>query len=143
MNTIFGIIFSNASGESAELGIESGTNHLYARTTTDGNWSAWVRVDARRKASGALDESVWETEEAKRAQTAMRLSHPMTMRFEGDVLGSVSFDGSGDVTCSLKSAGLNSAQSLLDDYGKRIAKLEARVKRLEDHPYDNDSPAAG
>lgn len=102
MNTIFGIIFSNGAGESAELAIEAGTNKLYLRTTNGGQWSTWVRVDAQRKATGELDETVWESQEAKRADIANKLATPVSITFTGGAKGSVSFDGSqASLTCDL------------------------------------------
>lgn len=41
---IFGFLITNAAGESAECGIESGTNAFFVRTTTGGAWGDWVQI---------------------------------------------------------------------------------------------------
>ena len=39
---LFGISFRNPdTGEEAQLGLETGTNQLYVRSTRGGDWSAW------------------------------------------------------------------------------------------------------
>ena len=68
---------------------------------------AWKRADVERGADGSLTEAVMECVTARQAQ---KLRTPMKITFSGDVTGTVSFDGSGDVSCSLSaSAAINAA----------------------------------
>ena len=69
MDTVFGIIFSNAAGESAELAIESSTLHVLVRATTGGIWSEWKRIDISRSLTGELEGTVQEA--AKRIREAV------------------------------------------------------------------------
>ena len=45
---LFGISFRNPdTGEEAQLGLETGTNQLYVRSTRGGDWSAWEKVGGK------------------------------------------------------------------------------------------------
>lgn len=67
---LFGISFRNPdTGEEAQLGLETGTNQLYVRSTRGGDWSAWEKVGGK-----------WAA--------------PLTLQLTGAVTGSLSFDGS-------------------------------------------------
>lgn len=77
----------------------SDQNIIKVRTTHQGAWSPWMRIDVHRKGNddhGELDARVYEASVAKSAQTAQsanQLSSPVTITFTGDVSGSFSFDG--------------------------------------------------
>ena len=108
VNTVFGIIFSNATGESAELAIESGTLHVLVRATSGGMWSEWKRIDISRSLTGELEGTVQEAATARMAHAARKLATPVRISFTGDIAGAVSFDGTApDVKCQV--SGVTSA----------------------------------
>ena len=123
---LFGILFRNPdAGECAQLGLETGTNHLYVRTTTGGDWSSWERVDGSGDASGSVIMS----------QMALKWSAPLTLQLTGAVTGSVSFDGSeGSVECAVTSNGDALDQGGVEDIARRIAgELIKEHERRYDH----------
>lgn len=92
---ILGIVINNET-EKLELGVDNETGFLKARYTRGGAWSSWQRLDVRRKGNadtGELDEAVFEATQAKTAQTAQKLAHPVTLTLDGQASGSCSFDG--------------------------------------------------
>lgn len=93
---ILGIVISNET-EKLELGVDNETGFLKERHTVKGAWSPWQRLDVKRKGNadtGELDEAVFEATQAKTAQTAQKLAHPVTLMLGGQASGSCSFDGS-------------------------------------------------
>lgn len=107
---LLGIVVNNAS-EKMEMAVDNKTGHVKIRFTDKGAWSAWQRIDVKRKGNadnGELDEAVYEATTSKTAQTAKRLAAPVTITFGGDVSGAVSFDGSSEkVSCNI--SGVKSA----------------------------------
>ncbi|MFR8275763.1 MAG: hypothetical protein ACLU98_05275 [Desulfovibrio fairfieldensis] len=107
---LLGIVVNNAS-EKMELAVDNETGHVKIRFTDKGAWSAWQRIDVKRKGNadnGELDEAVYEATTAKTAQTAKKLASPITISFSGDVSGTVSFDGGSEkATCNI--SGVTSA----------------------------------
>lgn len=93
---LFGLTFK-CNGETAQIRIANDLR-LEFRITQNGEWQAWKRADVERAADGSLAEAVMESVTAKQAQ---KLRTPMKITFEGDAAGSVAFDGSANVTCSL------------------------------------------
>lgn len=81
-------------------------NIVKVRSTFNGAWSPWRRIDTKRKENkddGALDETVFQAENANKANTADKFSSAVKVIFNGDVVGSFSFDGSSnEVTCNIK-----------------------------------------
>jgi hypothetical protein len=88
---VFGLDFKNNSGEAMQFAVDTDTEHVKIRVTKNGQWTTWQRIDVKRKASGELDETVFE---AKRAETADKFSTPVRLNFSGAVSGSLIFDGS-------------------------------------------------
>lgn len=99
-----GFVVTNvATSEKMEFAVcnEPGSdqNIVKVRTTHQGAWSPWMRIDVHRKGNddhGDLDARVYEASVAKSAQTAQsanQLSSPVTITLTGDVSGSFSFDG--------------------------------------------------
>lgn len=93
---LFGLTFK-CNGETAQIRITEDMQ-LQFRITENGEWQAWKRADVERAADGSLAEAVMESVTAKQAQ---KLRSPMKITFIGGATGSVTFDGSSDVTCSL------------------------------------------
>lgn len=93
---LFGLTFK-CGGETAQIRIAENMQ-LQFRITENGEWKAWKRADVERAADGSLAEAVMESVTAKQAQ---KLRTPMKITFEGDASGSVTFDGSANVACSL------------------------------------------
>ena len=110
-NQIFGFMITSASGESAQIGVEAGTNSLYVRTTQGGAWKPWTLHSLARNANNEITEKVLSS---AHSETTNKLVKPVKITFSGGVTGSVSFDGSSDVTCSLS-----------------LSELEARVTAIE------------
>ena len=102
---LLGIVVNNAS-EKMELAVDNETGHVKIRFTDKGAWSAWQRIDVKRKGNadnGELDEAVYEAATAKTAQTAKKLASPVTIAFGGDVSGTVRCNISG-VTSAINAA---------------------------------------
>ena len=93
---IFGLTFQ-CGGETAQIRITP-ESQLHFRITDNGEWLPWKRADVERAADGSLNEAVMECVLARQAQ---KLQLPMKLVFSGDAAGSVAFDGSEDVSCSL------------------------------------------
>lgn len=97
-----GFVVSNAT-EKMEIAVcnkpGSDQNIIKVRTTHQGAWSPWMRIDVHRKGNddhGELDAVVYEAsvaKTAKTAQAAQSLASPVTITFTGDISGSFSFDG--------------------------------------------------
>lgn len=91
---LFGILFRNPdTGTCAQLGLETGTHHLYVRSAENGAWSAWERIDGgggTSKPGGGSSSSTTTI----MANAALRLATPLTLTLTGDAAGSVAFDGS-------------------------------------------------
>lgn len=133
-----GFVVSNAA-EKMEIAVcnEPGSerNCVKVRTTYQGVWSPWVRIDAQRTSNGDLDVSV---SEAGTARTASRWTSPLTLKLTGDVSGSVTFNGSeGSVECVVSADMENSdqtAQATMEDIARRIAgELVSEHERRYDH----------
>ena len=103
---LFGLTFK-CDGETAQIRVTD-SMQLEFRVTKNGEWQAWKRADVERGADGSLTESVMECETAKQAQ---KLRVPMKITFEGGATGSVSFDGSSNVSCALS---LNGVEDVVD-----------------------------
>lgn len=99
-----GFVVTNvATSEKMEFAVcnEPGSdqNIVKVRTSHQGAWSPWMRIDVHRKGNadyGELDAVVYEASVAKTAKTsqaAQSLASPVTITFTGDISGSVSFDG--------------------------------------------------
>lgn len=112
-----GFVVSNAT-EKMEIAVcnEPGSdqNIIKVRTTHQGAWSPWMRIDVHRKGNddhGELDAVVYEAsvaKTAKTAQAAQSLASPVTITFTGDISGSFSFDGL-DPSVQCKISGVQSA----------------------------------
>lgn len=112
---LFGLTFK-CNGETAQIRIANDLR-LEFRITQNGEWQAWKRADVERAADGSLAEAVMESVTAKQAQ---KLRTPMKITFEGDAAGSVTFDGSSDVTCSLSINGMSDiVNSALDEHVRK------------------------
>lgn len=104
-----GFVVSNAR-EKMEIAICNDpdpdlNNIVKVRSTFNGAWSPWRRIDTKRegnKDDGALDETVFHAENANKASVADKFSSAVKVIFNGDVVGSFSFDGSSnEVTCNI------------------------------------------
>lgn len=114
----YGLHFVGSDKVPVQVRVHTKETEIWARSAPKGGeWTAWRRLDVTRNADGTLAEQVAEATCAKRADTALRLANPIKLTFTGDVTGGVSFDGSGNVTCTLNIPGL-------EDIRKRLDKLE-------------------
>lgn len=120
-----GFVVSNAT-EKMEIAVcnEPGSdqNIIKVRTTHQGAWSPWMRIDVHRKGNddhGELDAVVYEASVAKTAKTAQSLASPVTITFTGDISGSFSFDGL-DPSVQCKISGVQSAiNTAIADHEKK------------------------
>lgn len=120
-----GFVVSNAT-EKMEIAVcnEPGSdqNIIKVRTTHQGAWSPWMRIDVHRKGNddhGELDAVVYEASVAKTAQAAQSLASPVTITFTGDISGSFSFDGL-DPSVQCKISGVQSAiNTAIADHEKK------------------------
>ena len=116
----YGLHFTSDDRVPVQVRVDTSTQAVWARTAPRGGaWTEWRRLDVMRNADGSLKESIAEATHAKRADTAGRLTKAMKLKVTGDATGTVSLDGSGDVTLALNIAELASIRS-------RLAALEAR-----------------
>jgi hypothetical protein len=90
MKMVFGLDFTNDSGEGMQFAVNTETEEVKIRVRQNGAWRTWQRIDVKRKPGGELDETVWE---AKHAEIADHFTSPVTLRFSGAVTGSAQFDG--------------------------------------------------
>ena len=91
MKMVFGLFFTNDSGEKMQFTVNTETGEVKINVTQGGQWQGWQRIDVKRKASGELDETVFQ---AKRAETADHFSTPIAISFDGAATGQLQFDGS-------------------------------------------------
>ena len=129
---LFGISFRNPdTGEQAQLGLEAGTNQLYVRSTTGGDWSAWEKV-------GGNDE---EQESVILAKSALKWAAPLTLKLTGAVAGEVEVDGSeGVVSCSLSHSGETMNEAMVEKIARRIA---GELVRAHEERYDHYDSGSG
>ncbi len=125
----YGLHFVGSDKVPVQVRVHTKNMEIWARSAPKGGeWTPWRRLDVTRNADGTLAEEVAEATYAKRANTALRLAHPVKLVFEGDVIGEVSFDGSANATCTLSIPGL-------EDIRKRLDKLE----KPSSAPYDREN----
>ena len=91
---IFGLQFKSDTGETAEIVIDTESMQLKFRATEGGEWRDWKRADVDRTPDGTLNEVVFETASAKKAEVANKWTNPVTVMFTGGAVGSVTLDGS-------------------------------------------------
>lgn len=106
----YGLHFTSDTGEALQVMLNTNGLKLYARATTGGGWGQWRRLDQEKNDTSSTVE---------KAQSAGRWTSPMTLHFGGDVSGSVTFDGSQDVTARL---------IVTSDSGGEIIKAQAAEK---------------
>lgn len=135
-----GFVVSNVA-EKMEIAVcnEPGSerNCVKVRTTYQGVWSPWVRIDAQRTSNGDLDVSV---SEAGTAKTASRWTSPLTLKLTGDVSGSVTFNGSeGSVECAVTAHIENTDQATMEAIARRIAGevMDAHIQNSHYNPGGN------
>lgn len=97
----YGLHFISDAKIPMQVRVHSATLRIYCRAAPNGEWGAWRRLDVDRNADGSLKETVASSNHAKSADAATRFKLPMKITFNGGVSGSVSFDGSEDVSCAL------------------------------------------
>ena len=119
----YGLHFVGDDKVPVQVRISTSNQQIWARSAPNGEWTEWRRLDVIRNLDGTLAEEVTEATHAKSADAAGRLKNQVKITFSGDVSGSVSFDGSASVACSLSIAGLGSLSS-------RISSLEDRINNL-------------
>ena len=126
-----GFVVSNAT-EKMEIAICNDpdpdlNNIVKVRTTFNGAWSPWRRIDTKRKGNkdnGDLDETVFQAENANKAKVADKLSSSVKIFLRGEVIGEFAFDGSQrEVTCNV-----TGVQKLIDD------AIAAHVKKYHTSP---------
>lgn len=122
MRYFYFLHFTSDEGHVGQMALHIPSGKIYSRTSYKGDaFAPWRRLDVNRRADGTLDEAVHECAVAKTASEAKKLSLPITLTFGGHISGTVSFDGSQNVTCTLSAA----------DIHQRLAALETRIKRVE------------
>lgn len=122
----------------------------------NGAWTDWRRLDAEYLSNGVIKGTVENAlhagsadsattassadsassagaisggvDSADSASVAGKLRRAMTITYNGDATGTVTFDGSKDVTCKLTVAALTDVLS-------RLSKLEKTVKTLQNAAY--------
>lgn len=92
----YGLQFNTSEGECMQVVINTAGLQVYARTTSGGIFGVWEYICGPSEGSDTL-----EVEKAAVAERAYRLASPMTIAFTGDAQGSVTFDGSQNVTATL------------------------------------------
>lgn len=111
----YGLHFTSDDRVPVQVRVDTSTQAVWARTAPRGGaWTEWRRLDVMRNPDGSLNERIAEAVHAQRADTAGRFAKAMKLRVTGDATGTVSFDGSGDVTLSLNIAALAAIHSRLD-----------------------------
>lgn len=110
----YGLHFVGSDKIPVQVRVNTKKTEIWARSAPNGEWTPWRRLDVTRNTDGTLAEEVAEATHAKRADTALRLTYPMTLTFTGDASGNVSFDGSVNVTCSLSIPALGDIRGRLD-----------------------------
>lgn len=93
----YGLQF-DSGGEAMQVVIDTATLRAFARRATAGVYGEW------RFICGPGGDDSLEAAKAKVAETAYRLASPIHIQFTGDVVGSVSFDGSQNVSAALSLA---------------------------------------
>lgn len=125
----YGLHFVGSDKVPVQVRVNTKKTEIWARSAPNGGeWTRWRRLDVTRNDDGTLAEEVAEATHAKRADTALQLTYPMTLTFTGDVSGKVRFDGSVNVTCSVSIPGLG-------DIRNRLDKLEKPTTA----PYDREN----
>lgn len=124
----YGLHFVGSDKVPVQVRVHTKQTEIWARSAPNGEWTPWRRLDVTRNADGTLAEEVAEATHAKRADTALRLTYPMTVTFTGDVSGAVSFDGSVNVTCAVSIPGLVNIQTRLD-----------KLEKPTTDPYDREN----
>lgn len=126
----YGLHFVGDDKVPVQVRVSTSNQQIWARSAPNGTWTEWRRLDVRRNLDGTLAEEVAEATHAKSADTAGRLKYPTRITFLGDVSGSVSFDGSTNVSCALSIPAIGSLSS-------RISKLEERINNSGSGSNDN------
>ena len=120
MSKYYGLHWTDDDGTPIQIILDLQKVRAWARSAPNGEWTAWRRLDVTRNADGTLAEEVAEATHAKHADKATSLYNPIRLTFNGDVSGSVKFNGSGDTTITLSVPGLSSLSS-------RVSALEGRT----------------
>lgn len=126
----YGLHFVGDDKVPVQVRVSTSNQQIWARSAPNGTWTEWRRLDVRRNLDGTLAEEVAEATHAKSADTAGRLKYQTRITFSGDVSGSVSFDGSTNVSCALSIPAIGSLSS-------RISKLEERIDNSGSGSNDN------
>ena len=126
----YGLHFVGDDKVPVQVRISTSNQQIWARSAPNGEWTEWRRLDVIRNLDGTLAEEVTEATHAKSADTAGRLKYQTRITFSGDVSGSVSFDGSTNVSCALSIPAIGSLSS-------RISKLEERIDNSGSGSNDN------
>ena len=126
----YGLHFVGDDKVPVQVRVSTSNQQIWARSAPNGTWTEWRRLDVRRNLDGTLAEEVAEATHAKSADTAGRLKYQARITFSGDVSGSVSFDGSTNVSCALSIPAIGSLSS-------RISKLEERIDNSGSGSNDN------
>lgn len=128
----YGLHFVGADNVPVQVRINTRDLQIWARSAPNGSWNEWRRLDVPRNSDGTLTAGVSEATQAKSSDSAGRLKYPFKITFTGDATGSLSTDGSGDVSCALTIPSLSSLSSL----SSRISALEERINNLSNtNPY--------
>ena len=82
-------VFRSASGYTSQMLYDSVSDKLYTRTYQSGTWTGWVSYYSSKNPQATISGN---------ASTANKLATARTITLGGDCSGSVSFDGSANVT---------------------------------------------
>lgn len=128
----YGLHFVGADNVPVQVRINTRDLQIWARSAPNGSWNEWRRLDVTRNTDGTLTAGVSEATQAKSSDIAGRLKYPFRITFTGDVSGSLSTDGSGDVSCELSVASLSDLSNKNSSLSKEITDLKNRISSLEE-----------
>ncbi|MDA9954229.1 hypothetical protein N9D61_07910 [Planktomarina sp.] len=124
---LFANQFNGVATRAATVQVSTGVNVYEYRTASVANSGSDVPNSvAIRDAAGSLYANEFIGELNGTANTAGRWTSPMTLSLTGDVSGSVSFDGSSDVSVNVTS-GSNSIALGTDTTGNYVQSIAARA----------------
>lgn len=129
----YGLQF-DSGGEAMQVVIDTATLRVFARRATAGVYGEWSSI------CGPGGDDSLEAAKAKVAETAYKLASPVRIQFTGDVVGSVSFDGSKNVSAALSLAPSTGGDELAGLVNSLVASaiqdkdsvLTQRVRRMID-----------
>ena len=121
----FGLkVFRSASGYTSQMLYDSISDRLYTRTYQSGTWTGWISYYSSKNPQTTISGN---------ASTATKLATARTISLGGDCSGSVSFNGSANVTltATVKDDSHNHTIANVDNLQSNLNNLSSRITTLE------------